>query len=60
MFLEELAPIIKELTKQPVAFMGGFVSAVFKVNPWEEPLYSWLEKQGSKNADTDSTHRKQQ
>jgi len=59
MFLEELKPIVKELIQQPVAFMGGFVSAVFRVNPSEEPLKSWLEMQGIKITETDSATKPQ-
>ncbi|MGK7872074.1 MAG: hypothetical protein AB4426_01780 [Xenococcaceae cyanobacterium] len=46
MFLDELKPIIKELTQQPVAFMGGFFSGVFRLKLSENPLKSWLEQQG--------------
>jgi hypothetical protein len=47
MFIEELKPVVTELTKQPIAFMGGFVSGILKLNASEEPLKSWLEKQGN-------------
>lgn len=47
MFLDELTPIAKELMQQPVAFMGGFFSGVFRLNVAEEPLKSWLEQQGA-------------
>jgi hypothetical protein len=46
MFLTELTPLLKELAQQPVAFMGGFVSGVFRLNLEEDPLKSWLTKQG--------------
>lgn len=46
MFLDELRPIFSELMQQPVAFMGGFVSGVLRLNLSEEPLSNWLEKQG--------------
>jgi hypothetical protein len=54
MFIEELKPVVTELTKQPIAFMGGFVSGVLKLNPSEEPLKSWLEKQGNFTVNTES------
>jgi hypothetical protein len=47
MFLDELTPIAKELTQQPIAFMGGFFSGVFRLNVAEDPLKSWLEQQGA-------------
>lgn len=47
MFLDELTPIAQELLQQPVAFMGGFFSGVFRLNVAEEPLKSWLEQQGA-------------
>lgn len=46
MFLDELTPIFKELVQQPIAFMGGFVSGVLRLKITEEPLATWLEKQG--------------
>ena len=46
MFLEELKPVVEEFAKQPIAFMGGFVSGALRLNLAEEPLKSWLEKQG--------------
>ena len=46
MFLDELTPIFKELSKQPVAFLGGFFSGVLRLNSAEDPLKSWLERQG--------------
>ena len=46
MFLTELSPLMKELTQQPVAFMGGFVSGLLKLNLNDDPIKSWLVKQG--------------
>jgi hypothetical protein len=46
MFLSELAPLIKELTQQPVAFCGGFVSGLLRLNLREEPARSWLFQSG--------------
>jgi hypothetical protein len=46
MFLTELNPILQELTKQPVAFLGGFFSGVFRLSLADEPVNSWLQKQG--------------
>ncbi len=46
MFLEELQPIAKEFFQQPLAFAGGFVSGMLRLNLSEDPLRSWLQKQG--------------
>ena len=46
MFISELSPIFKELLQQPLAFTGGFFSGVLRLNFQEEPLASWLSKQG--------------
>ena len=46
MFITELQPILKELVHQPLAFAGGFVSGLLRVKLTEDPLKSWLEKQG--------------
>ncbi len=45
MFLDELTPIFKELTQQPVAFLGGFFSGVFRLNLSDDPVKSWLDQQ---------------
>jgi len=45
MFLEELTPIFTELTKQPVAFFGGFFSGVFRLNLSDDPVKTWLDEQ---------------
>ena len=45
MFLDELTPLFKEVTKQPIAFFGGLFSGVLNLKPTEDPLKSWLEKQ---------------
>ncbi|HEY9650477.1 MAG TPA: hypothetical protein V6C95_07430 [Coleofasciculaceae cyanobacterium] len=45
MFLEELSPIVKELTQQPMAFLGGFFSGVFRLNLSDDPVKSWLDEQ---------------
>ncbi|NEO79463.1 hypothetical protein [Moorena sp. SIO4G3] len=45
MFLNELTPIFEEFTQQPVAFLGGFFSGVFRLNLSDDPLKSWLEAQ---------------
>ncbi|NES82937.1 MAG: hypothetical protein F6K10_16875 [Moorea sp. SIO2B7] len=47
MFIDEITPIIKELTSQPVAFLGGFFSGVFQLKLSEDPLKSWLAQQGN-------------
>jgi hypothetical protein len=46
MFLTELAPLMQELTRQPLAFCGGFVSGLLRLNLHEEPMRTWLAKQG--------------
>ncbi|MFW6264448.1 MAG: hypothetical protein ACOC3E_02900 [Cyanobacteriota bacterium] len=45
MFLNELTPIFKELTQQPIAFMGGLCSGAFRLSLSEDPLKSWLDQQ---------------
>ena len=46
MFFDELQPLIKELLQQPIAFAGGFVAGAIKLKLTDDPLKSWLEKQG--------------
>ncbi|MEO0457114.1 MAG: hypothetical protein AAF152_11135 [Cyanobacteria bacterium P01_A01_bin.114] len=45
MFLDELTPIVKEMLGQPVAFLGGFASGLFRLNLSDDPVKSWLDKQ---------------
>lgn len=47
MFLDELTPLIQELTGQPVAFLGGLASGLLRLNLSEDPVKSWLAKQGA-------------
>lgn len=55
MFLDELSPFLQELTRQPVAFLGGFVSGVLRLNLDEDPVKSWLNSQDVTVADDDTT-----
>ncbi len=54
MFIEELIPIFKELTQQPIAFVGGFCSGVLNLNLTDDPLKSWLVQQQNFKSDTDN------
>lgn len=45
MFVDELMPILKELSQQPIAFMGGFFSGIFRLNLADDPVKSWLDEQ---------------
>jgi hypothetical protein len=55
MFLTELTPILKELTQQPVAFLGGFFSGVFRLNLSDDPVKSWLDGQAGVSGYTATT-----
>lgn len=46
MFFDELTPFLQKLKEQPVAFVSGFVSGILRLNLEEDPLKTWLEKQG--------------
>ena len=54
MFLTELSPALQKFIQQPVAFASGFVSGVLRLNPNEEPLSQWLQKQGYSSASNNS------
>ena len=45
--MDELKPIVNEFLGQPVAFFGGLVSGFLKLDLQQDPLKSWLEKQGA-------------
>ncbi|MBD0361304.1 MAG: hypothetical protein ICV55_00665 [Coleofasciculus sp. C3-bin4] len=55
MFLSELTPIFKELTQQPVAFLGGFFSGVFRLNLSDDPVKSWLDDQAGSSPYTSAS-----
>lgn len=47
MFVDELTPFVREIARQPVAFCGGFVSGLFRLDLTEDPVRTWLNKQGA-------------
>jgi hypothetical protein len=55
MFIEELSPLAQELLKNPVAFTGGFVSGLLRLNLNDDPVKSWLEKQAGFKMSTPDT-----
>jgi hypothetical protein len=56
MFVDELTPFVRELTRQPVAFFGGFFSGLFNLDLTEDPVKSWLNKQGASPVAGNATH----
>ena len=54
MFVDELTPFVKELARQPIAFCGGFFSGLFRLDLSEDPVKSWLNKQGATPAASSS------
>ncbi|HBB33534.1 MAG TPA: hypothetical protein DC064_17475 [Cyanobacteria bacterium UBA9273] len=55
MFLDELSPIFKELIQEPMAFLGGFCSAVLRLNLSDDPVKSWLDRQTGSTAYSPTT-----
>jgi len=43
MFLQELVFVCEEASKQPVAFVGGFMAGILRLDINDEPLSSWLQ-----------------
>lgn len=43
--MDELMPVLKELSQQPVAFLGGFFSGLFRLNLADDPVRGWLDQQ---------------
>lgn len=46
MFLDELTPLMREFAGHPAAFLGGLASGLLRLNLSDDPVKSWLEKQG--------------
>lgn len=55
MFFDELTPLAKEFMQQPVAFLGGFFSGVFRLNLSDDPVKSWLNEQTGSTTYTSTT-----
>jgi hypothetical protein len=55
MLLQELTPILKELSKEPIAFCSGFVSGLLHLNLTDDPVKTWLEKQAGFTATNNPT-----
>lgn len=54
--MDELSPLMKELTRHPVAFLGGFASGLFRLNLSDDPVKSWLNQRSGYSApDTPSS-----
>ncbi len=43
--MDEFTPVLKEFAQQPIAFLGGFVSGVLRLNLADDPVKSWLDQQ---------------
>jgi hypothetical protein len=54
MFLQELSPLFREFVQKPIAFTGGFVSGLLRLNPNDDPLRSWLNKEMGKSSNADT------
>lgn len=46
MAFDELTPLLQELSQNPVAFLGGFMAGVLRLNLADDPVKSWIENQG--------------
>lgn len=59
MFMDELTPVFQQLTSYPVAFFGGLVSGLLRLNLSEDPVKSWLDQQsGTYTSATTSSNGK--
>lgn len=45
--MNEITPIVTEFAKQPIAFLGGFMSGILRLNLSEDPVKSWLNQQAT-------------
>jgi hypothetical protein len=52
MFVNEVTPILNEFVKQPIAFLGGFVSGILRINLADDPVRSWLDQQAGRSTAT--------
>ncbi|NCJ06177.1 hypothetical protein GS597_06525 [Synechococcales cyanobacterium C] len=45
MFFDELSPLLQELIRKPVAFLGGFASGALRLSLNDDPVKSWLDRE---------------
>ncbi|MBC8121199.1 MAG: hypothetical protein H7Y22_05080 [Gemmatimonadaceae bacterium] len=43
--MDELSPLMRSLTDQPLPFLGGFVAGILRLNLTEDPVKNWLVEQ---------------
>jgi hypothetical protein len=55
MFFSEFGPILKEVSQQPIAFLGGFVSGLLRLDLADDPVKSWLDGQAGSTVRTTSS-----
>lgn len=55
--MDELTPIFKELTKEPIAFFGGFFSSVLRLNLSDDPVKTWLEQETGNSPTSSASDR---
>lgn len=55
--MDELTPIFKEFAQDPIAFLGGFVSSVLRLNLSEDPVKTWLEKETGTPVSSETSDR---
>jgi hypothetical protein len=60
--MDELRPLFQEITTQPIAFFGGLVTGLLRLDPSQDPLKGWLNSQNiatpTKPAGSDRTTEK--
>jgi len=54
-FADELMPVLKELSQQPIAFLGGFFSGLLRLNLGDDPVKGWLDQQSGVSSDLTAT-----
>ena len=53
--MDEISPLLKELTAHPVSFLGGFVSGMLRLNLADDPVRSWLNQQSNDGSNPPSS-----
>jgi hypothetical protein len=56
MFVTELSPLFKELSQQPIAFLGGLASGLLRLSLADDPVKSWLDQQAGSPTYSSSTN----
>jgi hypothetical protein len=58
-FMDEIKPLLQIFSQAPVAFLGGLMAGVLRLNLTDDPLRGWLDNQTRQPAAAKASHNGQ-